>query len=72
MPILHSYHRIAMMVCLAALTGATTLISPTFLPAESGPSAGAYAFVLFSPGSRGAKMSGFYGRRAARNVAPGR
>jgi hypothetical protein len=52
MPILHTCHRVAMMVSLAALTGVAALIFPTFLAAESDPSAGAYVFVLFSTGSQ--------------------
>jgi bla regulator protein blaR1 len=57
MPILCSYHRFALMVPLAALAGVTALTSPTFA-ADSVSSASASAFVLFSPGSRGADMSG--------------
>jgi bla regulator protein BlaR1 len=56
MPIPRRSHRIATLVSLAALAGA--LIVPPCLAAEAGRTSGAWAYVLFSPGSRDISMSG--------------
>jgi bla regulator protein BlaR1 len=70
MPIPRRSHRIATFVSLAILAGA--LISPPCLAAEAGRSAGAWAYVLFSPGSRDISMSGSTDDvRRARSVRSG-
>jgi bla regulator protein BlaR1 len=56
MPIPRRSHRIATLASLAVLAGA--LISSPGLAADAGRSAGAWAYVLFSPGSRDISMSG--------------
>jgi bla regulator protein BlaR1 len=70
MPIPRRSRRIATLASLAVLAGA--LISPPCLAAEAGRSAGAWAFVLFSPGSRDVSMSGSMDDvRRARSVRSG-
>ena len=70
MPIPRRSPRIATLASLAVL--ALALISPPCLAAEAGRSAGAWSYVLFSPGSRDVSMSGSMDDvRRARSVRSG-
>jgi hypothetical protein len=63
-------HRIATLASLAVFAGA--LISPPGLAAEAGRSSGAWAYVLFTPGSPDVSMSGSMDDvRAARSFRSG-
>src|SRR4051812_49320894 len=56
MPIARRSHRIATLASLAVLAGA--LIAPPAFAADAGRTAGAWGYVLLSPGSRDVSMSG--------------